>query len=309
MRLMIDTDAGVDDAQALLMAFAHPGTTVEAITTVTGNTHVDKVVANVFTALHFGGRKVPVYRGADRPLIAEWFSAEYLFGSDGLGEWPERPPVSGQVEPEHAAQAMVRLANQFPGELTLLALGPLTNIALAVHLDPTFPSKIRKFIFMGGTIAAQGNTPNVTAEYNIYVDPEAAYMTLRAFPDSVMISWETTIQHPISEEQYQAWVSASTDRARFIRGISARVAAFLQQLPIPPTGHLLPDPLAMAVALEPPLVKKSQKYFVSVELQGALTRGQTVIDYRASKGISPNVEVVTEVDMEGVLRLLKQSVS
>ncbi len=308
MRLIIDTDAGVDDAQAILLALAHPKTTIEAITTVTGNVHVSKVVPNVCTILDIMKRDIPLYRGAERPFLHPWHPAEDYHGSDGMGNWKERPPTRRQPNSEHAVQALLRLANTHPGELTLVALGPLTNLALAICLDPSFPSKIKQFVFMGGTIAAMGNTPSVAAEWNIYCDPEAAHIVLQAFPESTMLSWETTVRHPFSWQQCAELLAIDSMAARFFQAISESTMHFFEKN-YPDVGYLLPDPLAMAITLQPDLIKKMASHFVAVELHGTNTRGQTVVDYVGRLGKQPNVRVVNEVDIDGVFNLFKRALA
>jgi len=306
LRLIIDTDAGVDDAQAIMLALTYPSAAVEAITTVTGNAHVDWVTRNVFAVLDVMRAAVPVYRGADQPLLpGRWQPEPGIHGEDGLGNYRHRPAGNCQAEPEPAAVALVRLANEAPGELTLVALGPQTNIALACRLDPEFPRKIRQFVFMGGTIAAMGNTRNVTAEFNIFADPEAALIVLDAFPQSAMLSWETTLKHPFSWESFDALAAVQTRAGQFFSEISQPVVTFLQRLN-PLSGYLLPDPLAMAVALEPEVVRRSEQRPVTVELQGTQTRGQTVIDYLGRTGRPSNVTLVTELDIDRVYALFQR---
>ena len=164
MKLIIDTDAGVDDAQAIMLALSDPAVNVLAITTLTGNVHIRQVNPNVLTILEIMGRAVPVYAGIDRPLVQEWGDAAEFHGGDGLGNFQDRPPLTRSLEDEHAVPALLRLSREHAGELTLIALGPLTNIAAACRVDPGFPARIKQFVFMGGTIAAHGNTPIVTAE-------------------------------------------------------------------------------------------------------------------------------------------------
>jgi len=303
MRLIIDTDAGVDDAQAIIMALTYPGVTVEAITTVTGNVHVTQVTPNVLTILDLIGCDVPVYQGADQPLLPGFWEPENrVHGNDGLGNLPNRVPSRRSVEPESAAVALVRLANEAPGEFTLIALGPMTNVALACRLDPAFPQKIKRFVFMGGTISAFGNTKHVTAEFNVHCDPEAAYMVLHAFPASTMLSWETTVQHPFPWEQYEELAAINTPVGRFFRDTTAPSVKFLKgfrQL----RGFLLPDPLAMALTLNPGVIEASDKHFVTVELQGLQTRGQTVVDYLGLLGQPPNVHVVTQVKVDQIYQM------
>lgn len=305
LRLVIDTDAGVDDAQAIMLALAHPDVQVEAITTVTGNTHVDNVVPNVFTTLAVMDKQVPVFRGAERPLIAPWGAEADFHGSDGLGDVPNRPSVTQKPESEHGALALIRLANTYPGELTLVTLGPLTNVALALRLDPTLPSKIKQLVWMGGTIRAQGNTAMVTAEWNIYCDPEAAYMVLDAFPMSTMLSWETTLDFPFTWAQFDTLCQIDTRAGRFFRDISQKTAVFLRQIR-PDFGYLLPDPLAMALTLEPDIVQASQTHHVTVELTGTATRGQTVIDYMQLTQKPANVRIVTGLALERVYALFER---
>lgn len=307
MRLIIDTDAGVDDAQAIMMALRTPGARLEAITTVTGNVHVDWVTRNVCTVLDvIDAPPIPIFRGASQPLLpGNWHAEEAIHGRDGLGNYQNRPPTRRVLEPEPAALALVRLADAAPGVYTLVALGPLTNLALACRLDPAFPSKIARFVFMGGAYAAMGNTRHVAAEFNIYCDPEAAAVTLDAFPEATMVSWETTLHHPFSWEQYDALTTLPTPAARFMRATTAGTVDFLRGIRRVP-GYLLPDPLAMAVALEPEIVQASDFHYVSVELGGVHARGQTAVDHFGASGKAPNTHIVTALDVQRVYDRYRQ---
>lgn len=309
LRLIIDTDAGVDDAQAIMMALAHPGVTVEAITTLSGNIHVDKVVRNVLTVLDVMGAQVPVYRGAESALMVGMPPEEvHVHGDDGMGDWPERPPVRGEIEPEHAALALVRLINEAPGELTLIALGPLTNLALAIKLDPELPNKVKRFVFMGGTVNARGNTMMVTAEWNIYCDPEAAALVLASFPDSTMLSWEATVWNPLPWDVYYELSATATPAGRLFAGITAKTRDFAEHLKPRLPGYLIPDPLAMALVLQPELALESFRHYTVVELRGDYTRGQTVIDYMNRLYKPANVLHVTKLDMDGVAELYRAAI-
>jgi len=299
MRLIIDTDAGVDDAEAIMLALHEPDVTVEAITTLSGNTHIDNVVPNVLTVLDVMEQDVPVYRGVDRPLLTELEHADDYHGSDGLGDIPDRQPPSRQIAEGHAVQEIIRRVNAEPGELTLVALGPLTNIALAVQLDPELPQKIKHFTFMGGTIAARGNAGTITSEYNIYSDPEAAFMVLRAFPQATMLSWETTTRHAFPWDKFAHLREIETKRGRFFHDMTNKTHRTLRDEYHYP-GYLLPDPLAMAVTLYPDIVKEKETHYVSVELNGTLTRAQTVIDYYDRSGHPANVDIITRLDIDRV---------
>jgi purine nucleosidase len=308
--MIIDTDAGVDDAQAIMLALADPDVTVEAITTVTGNVHVDHVTRNVVTVLDLMGADAPVYRGADYPLIPGFWEAEArIHGEDGLGNLAHRPPSSRPIEPEPAAVALVQMANNAPGAYTLVTLGPLTNIALACKLDPSFPAKIKQFVFMGGTISALGNVAKgVTAEFNFYCDPEAALITLDAFPESTMLSWETTLKHPFTWEQYDALAAIDSAAGQFFRDTTYTTVLFLRQHLLSP-GYLLPDPLAMAITLDPGLIHDNQHHYVTVEVQGRATRGQAVVDYLGLTGRDPNVHVISDLDIDGVYAMFEQALA
>ncbi len=309
MRLIIDTDAGVDDAQAIMMALAAPHVTVEAITTLSGNVHVNKVVPNVLTILDLMGASVPVYRGAETALVMPMPPEEaHVHGGDGMGDWPERPPVRGDIEPEHAALALVRLINEAPGELTLIALGPLTNLALALNIDPALPSKVQRFVFMGGTVSARGNTTMVTAEWNIHCDPEAAALVLASFPESTMLSWEATVWNPLPWPVYEELCAAPTEAGRLFEGITAKTRHFAEHLKPRLPGYLIPDPLAMALVLRPELALEQSHHYTVVELNGQYTRGQTVIDYMGRLGQPANIHHVTKVDMDGVADLYRAAI-
>ena len=308
MKLVIDTDAGVDDAQAIMLALTHPDVDVLAITTLTGNVHIRQVNPNVLTILEIMKVDVPVYAGIDRPLIHEWEDAAEFHGGDGLGGYDDRPPLTRAIEDEHAVPALLRLSREYDGELTVIALGPLTNLAAAIRLDPDFPARVKQFVFMGGTIAAHGNTPIVTAEYNIYTDPEAAYITLAAFDDATMLSWETTLAHGFAWDKFNALCAIDTAAGRFFERISRKTAQRLQHTYQRP-AYLLPDPLAMAILLRPELIRQSGKYFVTVELNGAFTRGQTVIDYNHMSGKAPNVNVIQALDTDGVYQMFVSALS
>src|SRR5258706_6444648 len=191
-RFIIDTDPGVDDAHAILMALAHPDTKVEALTTVNGNVGVDKTTANALKILDVAEADVPVYPGCAAPLVVESRDASYVHGTDGLGD-AGFPESKRKPESEHASNALVRMANESPGEITLVAIGPLTNLAVALRLDPDLPSKFKKLLIMGGAIHSRGNVENVTAEFNIWADPEAAHVVLTSWPVLSILSWETTM--------------------------------------------------------------------------------------------------------------------
>ena len=312
IRLVIDTDPGVDDAVAIMAAFAHPEARVEAITTVAGNVSLERTTANVCTILDVLEQDVPVYAGCGRPLVGDAVDAAHVHGGDGLGD-SRYPPSTRQVAGEHAVNALIRLAHERPGELTLVAIGPLTNVALATRLDPALPQRYARLVVMGGSVRGVGNvTP--AAEFNVYADPEAAAVVFDAWPGLTLVSWETTMAHSFSAEQVEALLAVDSPRAEFFRHITLRSIGVLDQMlgPHPLQRAILmarkallePDLLAVAAALEPDIVRQVETHHVQVELAGRHTRGHTTVDWLDRTGQEPNVNLVLEMDTERLWELL-----
>ncbi|MEI7844889.1 MAG: nucleoside hydrolase [Chloroflexota bacterium] len=306
VRLVIDTDPGVDDSHAILMALAHPDVRVEAITSVAGNVGVNFTTANACHILDAAGKDVPVFAGASAALISRNPSADYVHGMDGLGD-SALPHSTRRVEQEHAVNALVRLANENPGELTLVAIGPLTNVALAVCLDPDLPAKYKKLVIMGGAIRAQGNTTPL-AEFNTYTDPEAAEIVFKAWPNSVLVSWETTLAHMFSAEQVATLWAMQTPRAEFFRRVTGNTLKFIEKH-LGQRALFAADFLAVAAAIEPSIVLKSENKYLEVELHGQHSRGQTVVDWNNSRSKTPNVELVLEMDSNRLWELFQMALN
>ena len=304
-RLVIETDPGVDDALAIMLAFAHPEAQVEAITTVAGNVALERTTANACTILDLLEQDVPVYAGCGRPLVADPVDASFAHGEDGLGE-SGYPASKRRVDDEHAVHALIRLANASPGELTLVAIGPLTNVALATRLDPALPTKYKRLVVMGGSIRGIGNiTP--AAEFNVYADPEAAAIVFDAWPGLTLVSLETALDHGLSAEQVETLLTIDSPRAEFFRRVTQGTLEFVQRF-LGIKGLFPCDALAMAVALEPDIVREVEARYVQVELAGQHTRGYTAVDRRSQTGREPNVNLVLEVDIGRFLELMQAAV-
>jgi len=186
------------------------------------------------------------------------------------------------------------------------AIGPLTNVGLATRLDPTLPTNYRRLVVMGGLIRGVGNV-TTAAEFNVYADPEAAAIVLDAWPGLTLVSWETTMAHGFSAEQVEALLAVDSPRGEFFRRTSERTIRMLEQI-LGDRTLLEPDLLAVAVALEPEVVRKAEAHFVQVELAGKHTRGQTTVDWFDRTGKAPKVNLVLELDTERVWGMLRAAV-
>ncbi len=299
-RLIIDTDPGVDDAQAILLAAAHPNAKIEALMTVGGNVGLEHTTRNALTLVEQIKQDIPVFEGCDGPLVMFQEDAAGFHGADGLGDCGIVPQKRTKMA-EHASLAHVRLLNESPGAYTLVAIGPLTNIAVALKLDASLPHKVKRFVVMGGAVTAHGNTSNVSAEFNIFADPEAAHVVFEAWANAgqqvEVIDWEATLRHSIPEEVLNRWEHLDTDNARFFHKISARSLAFIRKY-IGRTEMFGADPLALAVAVEPSCVQRAESHYLAVELNGRHSRGQTIVDWHDRMGKPANAKIILDVDQD-----------
>ncbi len=265
--LLIDTDPGVDDALALLMAFHSPGHEVVGLTIAAGNVGLDHTVRNALKLREVAGLGgIPVFPGCDGPLVHKpREDAAHVHGRDGFGDIGYADP-GGQAEAEHAALAILRLSHQHAGRLLLVALGPLTNLALALRLDPTLPQRVARLVVMGGAVSAHGNITPV-AEFNVGFDPEAAHVVLSGFPRYDLADWEATLAHGFHHRKVEQWLAAASPRARFYEAISRQTRLWSEDR----RGEFWhsADSLAMAWALEPDGAGKQQ-----AAQQGQGTHGQ-----------------------------------
>ncbi len=301
--LLVDTDPGVDDALAIMMAARASGCELAALFTVGGNVGLEAVTRNALRLKELLGLSAPVYPGCSHPLVLPGEDAAYVHGQDGFGDC-DLPQPGATPGNEHAALALVRMARQAPGRHSLLALGPLTNIALALHLEPELPGLVRRFVIMGGAFHAGGNTPRSAAEFNFFADPEAARFVLDHWPGAEIVDWELVTRNGVPMAELERWLAADTTLARFYGRISGRVRQWLATRGA--REFFSADPLAMAVMLEPELVQQACTRGVRVELSGELSRGQSVVDWRGDHPHLPQHRLILQVDTARFHRLLRQ---
>lgn len=274
--LLIDCDTGIDDALAILYA-AGNGADVRACTVTHGNVPVPLGARNTRTVLDVAGLgHVPVYEGAAQPMAQPLMTAELVHGQDGLGDagiTPSTHPITGDL----AAVEIVRLAREMPGELILVAIGPLTNVAIALLLEPRLPTLVQRVVVMGGVVGAPGNASE-TGEANIWHDPEAASLVVAAAWDVLFVGLETTMQTALPQDVL-ARIAASRDpRARMAWRIMQRYLDVYERS-LKERTCILHDPLAVALAIEPTLAAyRLLRAFV--ECSPGRTRGMLVGDLR-----------------------------
>lgn len=305
-RLLVDTDTASDDAVALVMALKDPDATVEAVTVVAGNVPLEQGVQNALYTLELCGSDAPVFRGAATPLLSPPATAQEVHGLDGMGDIGL--PLSGrEPAPGHAVDELVERIGASPGRLTLVTLGPLTNVALALLRDPSIAGKVAGCVMMGGTGRGPGNVTPL-AEYNVWADPEAAKVVFESGMSLTMVGWDISHEYAVFGPEDSARLrEVGTPLAEFCVDIQRVLDAWARgntRL----AGFDLPDPIAMAVALDPSVAIGTRRLFVAVETGGAWSRGQTVVDHLGVTGREPNVEVVTEASRGRFLEILHAAV-
>ena len=189
--------------------------------------------------------------------------------------------------------------------MTLVALAPLTNVALALRLDPTLPQRVKRLVVMGGAVTGLGNTGKVPAEFNIGFDPEAAHVVFEAFPQFELVDWEATLRHAFDEPEFDGWLDAGDKRAEFFGQVFRTARAF--NASSKRRGIIAADALAMAVAIDPSIVTLSEERHVAIELDGRLTRGATVVDWAGRLGHPANARIVLEVDQERFAAMVRRA--
>ena len=298
--VLVDCDPGQDDAIALLLALASPELDLLGVTTVAGNQTLAKVTANAIRVLELAGRgEVPVAAGADRPLARELVTAADAHGETGL-DGPALPPARGRPVDEHAVDYLAERILAADGPLTLVALGPLTNVALMLAERPKAARRLGRIVLMGGAIA-EGNM-TASAEFNVWVDPEAAARVFASGLDVTMVGLDVTNRAVLTPEH--------ADRLRPQGEVGAAVAAMLDfygafyRTAYDHGGCPVHDALAVATVARPELVRALRRH-VEVDTSSGICRGRTVVDTRRRTVLpEPNARVAVDVDVPAFVALL-----
>jgi len=321
-RVIIDTDPGVDDALAILLALRSPELKVEAITPVAGNVPLDFTLPNALKLVEIAGRTdVPVAGGARHPLVRQLITASHVHGNNGLAgvEFPE-PKIKPVAE--KAPEMIRKIVNANPGEISIVAVGPLTNVALALRDDPDLAGKLRSIVIMGGSLSGGNVTP--AAEFNLYVDPEAARVVFDAGVPLTMVGLDVTRKVLFTDERLKALEVAKNPSGIAAAKIMAATLEHLNRGPHPMI-EAMHDPLTVANLIDPGILTLKD-YYVEVETEGEFTAGETMgWAYGPARGSAPmalagkhdgstvlatdetfkaNAKVAVEVDADRFFRLL-----
>jgi len=304
-RFLIDTDTASDDAVALVMALRHPDVRVEAVTVVAGNVPLDQGVQNALYTVERCGKDVPVHRGVASPLLRPLETAQFCHGEDGMGDIGL--PLSGRSPAVgHAVDILIDTIRRFEGEITLVTLGPLTNLAVALTMDRSLASKVSRCVIMGGIGFGYGNIVPA-AEYNIWVDPEAARIVFESGLPITMAGWDISHKYATFTPDEANELRRTSSLGAFCVDIQSALRRFGESY-LKQVGFDLPDPIAMAVALDPAVATRTESLFVEIETRSDLTRGATVVDHLCVTGNKPNAQVVLEASRERFLEILFNAV-
>lgn len=298
--VIIDCDPGLDDAVALFMAFASDELDIKAVTVVAGNQTIDKTSKNARDIVAYAGKKCRVSVGASKPLVRELSTAEFVHGETGLKNIVlPRADFDFSKEKPHEIIYEESLKNE--GKIHIIALGPLTNIATALLLYPDLKEKIGHITLMGGSCYLGNHTP--AAEFNIFVDPEAAKIVFESGIDLTMVGLDVTNRAMVFEDEIGDFLNMGNRVSRTVGEILLSSLDFVREFGY--EGVPMHDPFAMASVIEPSLMKTEQ-YHVDVETKGIYTSGKTVVDIYNVRGLRPNASVGIDLSREGFVDLLKR---
>lgn len=308
-KLIFDVDTGVGDVQALMVALAAPCVEILGITCCYGNTPLESVLKNTLRVLKVCKKlEIPVYQGCSQPLLAKNCQAE-----DELSDVsdPESPSLD-LVQKENGVTALVKMVNQNPGEVSLVATAPLTNLAVAVQLDPSLSKKLKALYIMGGNTDSSGNS-TVCREFNFVADPEAAQIVLDCYTCPTYIAcWELSCSNSLSLSFCEQLLSLNTEKASFLKKISSLLMKKAQspecQKEIPAVkGFSSCDAYAVAAAIEDAFITESEEVAVTVELKGTYTRGMMVVDCMELLNKKQKAILIKKVDLEKLKKLFINS--
>ena len=301
-RIIIDTDPGVDDALAFLLALASPEIKLEALTTTQGNVTLERATRNALSVLELcHASHIPVARGSLLPLVQPLRASADVHGESGIGN-SKLPEPKIQPVSQHAVDYLIERVLAEPGEISIFPIGPLTNIAMAIRKEPRFARSVKELVIMGGAILEYGNiTP--LAEFNIYVDPHAAHIVFHSGIPITLIPLDVTHKCLLKQEHVDRLTSLDSPISRFIReAMEVYLEASFQ---LGYEGSSLHDPLTLATIIAPELLTLKD-YYVDVDISGGVSMGKTFADVLRSTKKPANMRVAMNVRGEDFVELFLQ---
>lgn len=301
-KFWIDTDTASDDAVALIMAFMHPNIEVVGVSIVAGNVPLDMGVQNALYTAELCQATMPVYAGAAKPLVRELGTAQFVHGEDGMGDIGLL--LSGRTPtPGNAVEKLIEALHANEGHIELVTLGPLTNIALALQKDPSIAKAVKRCVVMGAVADHIGNVTQV-AEFNMWVDPEAVDVVLKSGMHLEFVGWDISRTEAVVTPQESAMIrSLGTERANFSVDIQRVLEKFCAE-ETHLNGFDLPDPIAMAYAIDTSIATEAHHWYLVAETGSLLTRGMVVMDTLGVMHQEPNAIVVTRASHEKFMSML-----
>ena len=324
-KFIIDADTGSDDAVAILLALRDPSIEILGISIVSGNVPLELGILNTKSTMELCEQDIKVYAGSNKPLLREYkeihnlddfmdhvksespisASGQCVHGIDGMGDIGIYPK-NKTYEKESGVDFLIKSLNEQPNEITVVTLGPLTNIAKAIEKDSSIIEKVKHCYVMGGTSDGSGNV-SAAAEYNIWVDPEAAKLVFDSGMKITMVGWDNSYKYAMLKEDEMSLLKSlktkyadfSVDIQKTLIDLTFRTYGFY--------GFDLPDPITMAIALDNKIIEESQQLDVIVDTRDGLTRGQTIVDYFGVENKHKNIRVVTKANKKRFMDLLIKS--
>lgn len=300
-KIIIDTDPGIDDALAIILALASPEeVTLEGLTTVHGNCNVNQGTINALSILELSqASHIPVAKGCSLPLVQPSLLAPETHGDEGIGYAHLPAPITTPIK-QHAVNFLIDKVLESPGEITIVPIGPLTNIALAIRLEPRFAEAVKELVIMGGAIRHEGNTTPL-AEFNTYVDPHAAHIVYHAGIPITLVPLDVTYDCILTQSDINRLQEMNSPLAKFIVDATRFYVEFhdeYQKI----DGCVINDPLALALVFAPQLVD-TQSLYVDVDISGGVSMGKTFADFYNMENKPSNMNVALQVNARNFIEL------
>ncbi|GAB1598669.1 inosine-uridine preferring nucleoside hydrolase-like [Argonauta hians] len=304
-KFLIVADPGIDDAQAIILALSSADIEIISLHVQCGNTTRYNAAKNALRLLHACGRtEIPVYQGSACALVLQLEKGDDYFGSDGFGDSPDpNAPTIDKLQEDHSVNAMINAVRTYPGEITLVALGPLTDLALAHRLDPNFSKNLKSCFIMGGNYHGKGNITNA-AEFNTFFDPESCHIVLSEYQCPIsLFPWELCVDSGMSWDVYDDLRKKCSTKARFMGALESKLISKWKSN----GAYIICDELAMAGAIDESVVAAYKNVSIKVELHGKMTRGQLVVDWQNRNENASKIKLITKLNMDKIIKMLDKA--